>query len=118
MGDTRIEDAPQIAQFATPLKELGYRSLEQFLGTAAVEPDALAKYLKIDVNNLQTIVASIPRPAQLLARGATRRKHPVGVRLHRITHPSVSLMRAPGGAAALPPTVNLIAEMQPIRDQG
>jgi hypothetical protein len=63
MADTRIEDAPQIAQFATPLKELGYRSLEQFLGTAAVEPDALAKYLKIDVNRLQTIVASVPRPA-------------------------------------------------------
>lgn len=118
MADTRIEDAPQIAQFATPLKALGYRSLEQFLGTAAVEPDALARYLKINVSNLQTIVGSIPRPARLPARGAARRRHPLGVRLDRVPRSTFSLMRAPGMAAALPPTVNWINQMQPVRDQG
>jgi C1A family cysteine protease len=117
MADTRIDDVAQLAQFAAPLKALGYRSLEQFLGTAAVAQDDLSKYLKIDVNSLRAVIAAVARPTPIAAQ-RTRRKFALGVRLDRIVRPKISLMRAPGATAALPPTVNLIAEMQPIRDQG
>ena len=40
MAGSRIEDSPPLAQYATRLASLGYRSVEQFLGTAAVAPDA------------------------------------------------------------------------------
>ena len=118
MPETRLQNPPQLAPFAAQMLALGYRSAEQFLGTAAVAPDALAKYLRVDVNALRAIAASIAGPPLLAAAHAPRRKHPLGVRLDRIRRSSSSLMRAPGAAVALPPKVNLIAEMQPIRDQG
>jgi C1A family cysteine protease len=42
----------------------------------------------------------------------------LGVRLDRVRRSGFALMRAPGTVAALPATANLIAEMQPVRDQG
>lgn len=118
MPETRLQDSPQLAPYAAAMQALGYRSAEQFLATAAVEPDALAKYLKIDANSLRAIVVTAAPATMPSAVHSPRRKHPLGVRLDRIRRSSVSLMRAPGTVAALPPTANLIAEMQPIRDQG
>lgn len=115
---TRIEDSQQLTRFATQLQRLGYGSVEQFLGTAAAAPEALARYLNIGGAELQAVVGSIPTPAKALAQGAARPKFRLGVRLDRIRPPAVSLMRAPGLVVSLPPTINMIAQMQPIRDQG
>ena len=111
MAETRIEDAPKLANFAAALKAVGYRSLEQVAGVVASSPNELARYLKVDVRTLQ---AALPQRAA----AAAPRRFALGVRLDRIPRPRVSLMRAPGAVVNLPPQVNMINEMQPIRDQG
>jgi C1A family cysteine protease len=118
MAERRLQELPELARFADDLNALGYRNAEQFLGAASVSEVALAEYLGIDVNALRTIVAGIKGPVMLVAGKAQRPKFPLGVRLDAIRRPAVSLMRAPGAAAALPAEVNHIADMQPIRHQG
>jgi C1A family cysteine protease len=86
------------------------------VGTGTAAGQDLARYLKVDPAALQTLLHQI-RPVGA-PRALARRRYSLGVRLDRIPRPLISLMRAPGVAAALPASANLIAEMQPIRDQG
>jgi C1A family cysteine protease len=117
MAERMLEDLAELAPFVPALKALGYRSAEQFLGTAAVSGPDLASYLKIDQATLQGLVAkALPPGAPPRAR--PQRRHPLGVRLEKIPRPRYSLMRPLGVAVNLPASVNLIAEMQPIKDQG
>ncbi|MGB6604592.1 MAG: C1 family peptidase [Steroidobacteraceae bacterium] len=114
MPETLIDNAPQLAAFAQTLKALGYRSAEQAAGAAASAPADLARYLGIDVPALQ---AAFP-PLRRAAGAAPKRRFSLGVQLNRIPRSRKALMLAPGAAVALPASVNLIAEMRPVRDQG
>jgi C1A family cysteine protease len=119
MPETLIEDAKSLQPYLGHLKKLGYRTTDQLAGAAKVSGDSLAAYLGITDANLQALISSVPRRA--LPAGvapAPRKKLSLGVRLDRIPRPTRAFMMAPPSAVPLPPLVNLIAEMQPIRDQG
>ena len=111
---TQIDAVPRMAVFRDRLQALGYRTLEQVTATALVEPDLLAQFLGVTTPELRTALGGLMTQR---AAVAPRRRYPLGVRLDRIPRPRRSLMRAPGLVANLPPTQNLVAEMQPIRDQ-
>jgi C1A family cysteine protease len=117
MSETRLETVQQLSSYVPALHALGYRSVEQFIATATVASRDLARYLKIDPAALQSLIAQLA-PTGGAARASLRKRHPLGVRLERIPRPQTSLMRAPGIVATLPSTKNLIADMQPIKDQG
>jgi C1A family cysteine protease len=118
MADTLIEDVPDLAAYAAPLRALGYRSLEQFLGSAANAAGPLANYLNIDPALLGSLVANLSSRQPLKARATPSRRYALGARIDRIPRSTRALLRAPGAILALPAQTNLISEMQPVHDQG
>ena len=119
MPETRIEDVPELKDHVQRLKSLGYRTTDQVAGAAQAAGDLLANYLKMDRNALDAMMSSIPRRPQPKGIQAPEpRKRALGVRLDRVPRPRRALMMSALAAAPLPPLVNMIAEMQPVRDQG
>lgn len=118
MAETRIEDVVELNAFSSALQALGYRSVEQVLGTAQVAPEALASYLNIELAELQTSLALVPLTAKRDSVGLGRRKHKIGARLDNIEHPNYASTRDLTKAVALPSTVNFMTEMPPMREQG
>ena len=119
MPETRIETVPALHRYLKHLKRLGYRTTDQLAGSAQSSSDALAAYLGITVTALNTLISNIPRRS--IAPGiapSPPRKRSLGVRLDRIPHTNRAFMMSPVPAAPLPPSVNLIAEMQAVRNQG
>lgn len=119
MSETRIDDVPELSQFTVALKSLGYRTTDQLIGAHSVTGDLLANYLKTDAANLRELIDKIPRRQKPRGLEAVpTRKFPLGVRLDRIPRPQRALRMSAVSAVPLPPKVNMIAEMPPVRDQG
>ncbi|MFM0478764.1 C1 family peptidase [Paraburkholderia strydomiana] len=117
-ASTRIEEIPELAAHARKLTTLGYTQLNQLEGLLRASPDALAKYLGASPEDLTQLVNSLsPTGPSAMPAGVTHAM-PLGARLTGIAPPMTAMMRPPGLAASLPPTVNMIDQMQPIRDQG
>lgn len=112
MAETPIANAQQLASYAPALRALGYRSLEQVAGAAAASPVDLARYLNVN----ESVIREIFPPPRGVAAAAPKR-FALGVQLSRIPRPRRALMLAPGVVAALPPSVNLLPQMRPVRDQ-
>lgn len=51
MPETRIDDVPELKQFAVALKSLGYRTTNQLIGAHKVAGDFLVEYLKREVHH-------------------------------------------------------------------
>jgi len=119
MPETRIESVAALHNHLKHLQRLGYRTTDQLAGAAQSSGDALAAYLGMSVADLNTLISRIPRrpSAPEVARTAPRRRA-LGVRLDRIPRRNRAFMMSPVSAVPLPPSVNLIAEMQAARDQG
>lgn len=117
MPEQKLEDVPQLAPLAPALRALGYRTVQQFVGTASASGPELARYLNLSQSALQSVLSQVA-PAVGAALGPPHKRHPLGVRLDRIPRPRYSLMRAPGIASQLPASTNLISQMQPIKNQG
>lgn len=115
---TQIENMTELAEFATALKALGYTTVEQVAGTVEAASDDLARYLNVDAHTLRAKFQLAPSAAALEFVRTRPASRSLGVRLERIQHPRFALMRAPGATANLPPEINLITEMAPVRDQG
>jgi C1A family cysteine protease len=119
MPETRIEDVPKLQPYLVRLRSLGYRTTDQLAGSAQVAGDLLAAYLKIDRQTLDTMMWSIPtRPKPKGVAAAPPKMRALGVRLERVPRPRRALMMSAVSATPLPSKVNLIAEMQAVRDQG
>jgi C1A family cysteine protease len=117
MPTTLITDVPALQPYHTALRSLGYATTDQLAGAARVAADVLAAYLKTDQATLTALIHNIPQsPRPALA--AAPRPRGLGVRLDRVPRPRRALMRSFSVAAPPPPMVNLIAQMQPVRDQG
>lgn len=119
MPETRIDDVPALGEFKVALKSLGYRTTDQLIGAHQVAGELLAGYLKTDAARLRGIIEQLPhreKPHGLAAVPA--RKFPLGVRLDRIPRPQRALRMSAVAAEPLPPKVNMIADMAPVRDQG
>jgi C1A family cysteine protease len=119
MSETRIDDVPGLSQFLVALKSLGYRTTDQLIGAHRVSGDLLAKYLKTDATKLQGLIDKIPRREQVRSFAAVpQRRFTLGARLDRISRPTHVLRMSAVSAVPLPPKVNMISDMPPIRDQG
>lgn len=113
-----LSGIPQVTPHRDKLSMLGFESLEQFLGAAQVAGPELSAYLGVDLDNL---VQSIPVAATALSANELRMfetaSYPLGVALDHIPPLDIAPVMFAAPAAA-PATVNLIAQMSPIRDQG
>ncbi|MBZ5726650.1 MAG: C1 family peptidase [Acidobacteriia bacterium] len=118
MPETKIEDVPELKDHAERLQSLGYRNTDQVVGAAKAAGDSLARYLKLDGKALEALMRSIPRrPQPKGIQAPALRKGALGVRLDRVPRPRRALMMSAIAATPLPPMVNRIAEMRPVRDQ-
>jgi C1A family cysteine protease len=108
----------QLTPYRTKLGMLGYESLEQLESAAQVAGRELAAYLGVDIDGLFSsisVTANKLSPSEL--RIVESSSYPLGVALERI--PPLEMAPAMFAAPpAAPATVNLIAQMQGIRDQG
>jgi C1A family cysteine protease len=119
MSETRIDDVPALGQFAVALRSLGYRTTDQLIGAHQVAGDLLANYLKTDRTQLKGLIDRIPRRERPRGIAAVPpRTFALGVRLDRIPRPQRVLKLSAVSAEPLPPKVNMIAQMPPVRDQG
>jgi C1A family cysteine protease len=117
---TSIESVSALSRHEARLKALGYHSLEQFVGAAHASGEALSRYLGVDVDSLLESLppehaALVATTADYVAQG---RKFPLGAARRRIPRRRAAFAVAPAAAAALPPRINMVAQMPPIRDQG
>lgn len=118
MPSTPIENLQSLTSHATALRALGLQSGDQVLGLAHAVPTELARYLNLSPEKLQELIAGLPQ--QSMPAALTNRPHRrLGVRLDLIprrTHQAFSVpMKL---AVPLPPAVNLITSMRPVRQQG
>jgi C1A family cysteine protease len=119
MAETRIDDIPELGEFKVALKSLGYRTSDQLIGAYKIAGDLLAYYLKTDAIRLRDTIEKLPR--REIPRGFETtpvRKFALGVRLDRIPQPRRALTMSAVSAVPLPPKVNMVAQMAPIRSQG
>lgn len=119
MAETLLENVAYLAPHARRLKQLGYRSLEQFVGSANAAGSELGRYLDVDINSL---LANLPQEhAPLLAKSRAYSKSPLkfslGARLRQADTKRVAFAAAPIGIP-LPTQVNWVSQMPPIKDQG
>ena len=118
MPETRIDEVPELSPYSVRLKSLGYRTTDQVVGSAQAAGDLLAGYLGIDRQTLVSLTARIPQRPKPRGIGAVpARKRTLGVLLARIPRPRRALLMSTVAAAPLPSKINLIGEMQPVRDQ-
>ena len=119
MAETRIDDVQELKQFAVALKSLGYRTTDQFIGAHKVAEKFLVDYLKTDAEQLRGLIKKIPRrekPHGFMA--GPSKAFALGARLDNIPRPQRVLRFSAAAAAPLPPKVNMINQMPPVRDQG
>ncbi len=119
MPETRIDDVPELGPYLMGLRSLGYRTTDQVAGSAQVAGDLLAAYLNVDRETLDALMNRIPRtPRPTGIQVGPPRVRALGVRLDRVPRPRRAPMMSQVAATPLPPTKDLIAEMQSVRDQG
>jgi C1A family cysteine protease len=113
-----IDDVPELATHARHLTNMGYTKLSQFEDLARAAPDALAAYLNTSSQEITSLLAAVSPIVPGAAALGVPPALPLGARLDNIAPAPKAMMRPPGLAAALPESVNMIDQMQPIRDQG
>jgi len=119
MSEIRIDDVPELGQFLVALKSLGYRNTDQLIGAHRVAGDLLADYLKTNKESLRALINKIPRRPKPLGLAAVPQKvFALGARLDSIPRPQRALRMLAVAAEPLPPKVNMIEQMPPVRDQG
>ena len=119
MPTTLIDDVPELREFSVALKSLGYRNTDQLVAAYQVAGDLLATYLKVDGGRLRGLVDSIPqRPRSRGIELRPPRVFSLGVRLASIPRSRRALTMSPVSAVPLPPQMNMIPQMPPVRDQG
>jgi len=117
MPATRITDVQRLAPFMGHLRLLGYTTTDQLAGAARVSGEPLARFLNLKPGDLEDLVRAIPHQEVRFAAAAPASRR-LGVRLDRVPRSSRAPLMALGLAAPLPPKISLIAQMQPVRDQG
>jgi len=119
MDKIRIDDVPELGQFLLALKSLCYRTTDQLIGAHRVVGNSLADYLKTDEERLRRLIDKIPRrPKPHGIPEVPPRHFALGARLDGIPRPQRALRMSAVSALPLPPKVNMIAQMPPVRDQG
>ena len=119
MAETLIEDVAELQPYKAHLQSLGYRTTDQLNGAAEVAGATLASFLnlsKAEFDKLMLTIPRRPRPRGIVT--APRRRMPLGVVLDRVPRVRRAVMMHPMTAAPLPPKVNLISQMNDVRDQG
>lgn len=121
MPETLITEVNALEPYLDRLKNLGYRTTGQLAGSVKTSAPLLAAYLGVGIDDLEKLAGELPnRGAAAAAAPVNANRRMLGVRLERI--PRRSARRAFAMSAGLgpptPPQVNLIAEMQAVRDQG
>ncbi len=119
MAQTKLDAITQLSRFQSRLNNLGYQTLEQFLGAAHASPYAMKGCLETDTDDLLTSLPAQYQPAVAAARAyaSAPRKFGLGAALSRKPGPQPrfdAFLAAP----VLPPKFDLIAQMPPIEDQG
>jgi Papain family cysteine protease len=118
MPENLVTEVAVLQPYVDRLKRLGYRTTDQLAGAADVSRDQLAAYLGTTGDSLAKLISEIPkRPKPAGVVETARANRPLGVRLDRIPRTRRAFMMSPAPTAALPTSVNLIAQMQPVRDQ-
>jgi C1A family cysteine protease len=119
MTETRIDEVPELDEFLVSLKSLGYRNTDQLVGAHEITGDLLADYLKTDAAKLRMLINKIPqRPKPKGIAAAPMRRFALGVQLDRIPRPRRAFRMSAVSAEPLPPKMNMIPQMPPVRDQG
>jgi C1A family cysteine protease len=118
MPTTDISDVPELKPYYGALKALGYTTTDQLAGAVQAASGVLSEYLKIDPEMLYSLVHNIPRRQRTAYTDAAPRFRALGVALERVPRSRRAFMMSASTATPLPPLVNLIAQMRPIRDQG
>lgn len=116
MATTRLEDVQILGKHHRKLKALGYTSVEQFLAASRVANREMSAYLGEDVNS---VVDRLPATLRTTMAASLPRRFALGASLERIPRPKLAFrFNVPAAGVVVPPNVNLIAEMPPVRDQG
>jgi len=115
---TPIISVPQLSPHRDALEALGYSNTDQLVGAAESAGDALAQYLKVDRNVLDDLVKTIPHAPRPVRIAGAPHLRGLGVTLERVPRPKRAPVMAGAPGVPLPPKVDMIAEMRPIRDQG
>jgi C1A family cysteine protease len=103
-----IESHPVLQRHARKLRALGYVDVDTVAGALTGASARMADYLAEDVSaSLQGVVGAFQAPGRFQ----------LGVALDQIPAVQVAFAMAAPAAAPLPPSVNLIPNMPPIRDQ-
>jgi C1A family cysteine protease len=116
MPETAIANVPQLGPFRNHLATLGYKNTDTLFGAVRASGDVLASYLGVSRAELDALVAQIPQSPRPV-RIAGQRRFALGVRIDKVPRHRRAFTIA-AVAVPLPPLVNLLAEMQPVRDQG
>ena len=118
MPETPIEQIEDLRPFVQRLHALGYTQTDELLGVHDASAADLAKYLEADPAALKALLDRLPRdPTDPAFGGGAPPPRMLGVRLDRIPRSPIVFSVGPPTAAPLPPTVNLIPQMRPVRDQ-
>jgi hypothetical protein len=112
MANDNIEDIAELKPYQAQLRAIGYKSVQQFVGAAVAVPEILSRYLNADVNDLMQYV---PRAGRLQARVELSREFALGVALDLVPRPRLAFQISRPISDI--PKVNLIREMNAVRDQ-
>jgi Papain family cysteine protease len=97
------------------------QSLEQLIGMAQVAGPELAAYLGVQINTLVSTVNTVANFANAIPNSAlatiNQASYSLGVAIDEIPWPMVAPALTPPAAAPPPPSVNLIPQMPPLRNQ-
>lgn len=117
MANTPLDGFEPLNRHAKRLRVLGYKSVEGFLAAAQAAGGEISAYLGEDVEN---IISALPQEWQEHAAKISRPNgYHTGVRLEMIPrHLDAYELPLREHAENLPPKVNWIAEMPPVRAQG
>ena len=115
MADTMIQDVAALVPFHSQLKALGFKTTKQVAGALSASGDALTAYLK---TNRQTFGGFVGQDVISALQGVAAVRFSTGVRLDRIPVMPQAFSISGNSATPLPGKVNLVSEMQPVRDQG
>jgi C1A family cysteine protease len=118
MPQNLIADVNVPDQYRRKIRALGYKTTDQLAGAAAVATEALSAYLGVTPAQLYELINELPRTLRPAGAEAVQpRQFKLGALIERVPRPRAAFAISLPPAAVLPAQVNLIAEMQPIRDQ-
>jgi C1A family cysteine protease len=117
--DIQIEEVEVLKPYLEPLRSLGYRTTDHFVGAALAAATPLAEHLEIKPAKLRHLVKMIPHRADLhkIAQNPLR-KLPLGASLESFPGNLEDVAASGLAETALPPNINLIEQMSPVREQG